>query len=223
MKKERFIVPTAEWLLIDEDGNGFSSRTGLPYTGEYTHDGYLRYRTTIKGEAKRIPAHRAVALTLLDNPLNLPTVNHINGVKDDNVVSNLEWSDWGYQQTHSVVTGYKMNAPRGEDCALSVYSEETIHEICRLLQEGYRNCEILKLMPEVKTKTISNIRMGKAWVHISKNYNYPTTRKKTFSKSTQDWVEGRILEGLSDVEISEFTKNKYITTEDIKEIRRNMK
>lgn len=223
MKKDRLIVPTAEWLLIDEDGNGFSAKTGLPYKGHYSHDGYHRYSTTVDGKTKRIPAHRAVALTFLTNPLNLPTVNHINGVKDDNRLSNLEWASISYQQIHSVVTGFKTNARKGESCSLSVYSESTIRKICQLLQDGYRNCEILKLMPELKTKTVSNIRLGRAWVHISKDYNYPTIRKRTFSDSTNSWVESKILSGLSDEDIAKITNNKYITVVDIREIRNNMK
>lgn len=43
------------------------------------------------GEWKRIRIHRAIAEVFIPNPDNKPYVNHINWIKDDNRVSNLEW------------------------------------------------------------------------------------------------------------------------------------
>lgn len=43
------------------------------------------------GRRKKELVHRLVALTFLDNPDNLPQVNHIDRVRDNNRLSNLEW------------------------------------------------------------------------------------------------------------------------------------
>ena len=43
------------------------------------------------GEKDSIATHRLVAMCFLDNPDNLPQVNHIDGNKLNNAVTNLEW------------------------------------------------------------------------------------------------------------------------------------
>ena len=57
------------------------------------------------GKQKTITVHRLVALTFIENPLNLPQVNHIDGNKTNNNVSNLEWCDNSYNQIHAHKTG----------------------------------------------------------------------------------------------------------------------
>ena len=54
--------------------------------------GYLRIQLrAINGKVKTEKIHRLVAITFIDNPNNLPEVNHINHIRDDNRVDNLEW------------------------------------------------------------------------------------------------------------------------------------
>lgn len=58
----------------------------------YDKDGYLKVTLSKNGKRFQTMAHRLVASAFLDNPENKEQVNHINGIKDDNRVENLEWA-----------------------------------------------------------------------------------------------------------------------------------
>lgn len=53
--------------------------------------GYIKTNLYKMGEHKQVYVHRLVAEAFIPNPENKPSVNHINGVKSDNKVCNLEW------------------------------------------------------------------------------------------------------------------------------------
>ena len=70
--------------------------------------GYLRIELNCYGKRKIFSVHRLVALAFLDNPLNKPQVNHIDGDKTNNNITNLEWCTNSENQLHS----YKNNLNR---------------------------------------------------------------------------------------------------------------
>ena len=54
-------------------------------------DGYYACAPCLNGKRFAKKVHRLIALTFIPNPNNLPCINHINEVKTDNRVVNLEW------------------------------------------------------------------------------------------------------------------------------------
>jgi hypothetical protein len=67
--------------------------------------GYHRLRVTIDRQKMSFKLHRIVAGAFIDNPDNLPQVNHIDGNKDNNVVSNLEWVSNRDNAHHAIANG----------------------------------------------------------------------------------------------------------------------
>ncbi|CAG8639676.1 10262_t:CDS:2 [Ambispora leptoticha] len=53
--------------------------------------GYIRSNININGVSTKPYTHRLVAQTFIPNPEKRSFVNHINGIKTDNQVDNLEW------------------------------------------------------------------------------------------------------------------------------------
>jgi hypothetical protein len=63
-------------------------------------DGYPSVRLSGR---KMFSIHRLVALAFIPNPDNKPQINHINGIKSDNIYTNLEWIDNRENQIHSYI------------------------------------------------------------------------------------------------------------------------
>ena len=71
----------------------------LPADGKY-----LRVTLCKNSKSKTIKVHRLVAEAFIKNPLNKPTVDHINTVITDNRVCNLRWFTMKEQYSSNVIT-----------------------------------------------------------------------------------------------------------------------
>lgn len=67
--------------------------------------GYLRVALFQNGKRRYLSVHRLVASAFLPNPEGLPTVNHKDGNKTHNDVSNLEWANFERQIAHAIDHG----------------------------------------------------------------------------------------------------------------------
>ena len=81
-------------------------------TGVKDKDGYIRVHLHVDTKSKIVSLHRLIAKAFIPNPDNKPQVNHINGIKDDNRVKNLEWCTLSENRQHAYDTG--LQNPPGE-------------------------------------------------------------------------------------------------------------
>jgi hypothetical protein len=86
---------------------GTNSKNGrwlsLDNSGRYPVVGLMK-----DGQKKRHLVHRLVAQAFIANPDSLPQVNHINGIRTDNSVGNLEWCNGSQNRIHAWDTGLQV-------------------------------------------------------------------------------------------------------------------
>ena len=88
-------VRSLDRIVKEKNGkNKFLKGKILKYILVY--GGYMVVRLSKNGILKNYYVHRLVAQAFLDNPDNLPCVNHKDENPQNNVVSNLEWCDAKY-------------------------------------------------------------------------------------------------------------------------------
>ena len=79
---------------ISNLGRVWSKKSNRYLKPQKDNCGYLRIQLYMgNGKVRTEKVHRLVAIAFIDNPNNLPEVNHINHIRDDNRVENLEWVD----------------------------------------------------------------------------------------------------------------------------------
>lgn len=135
-------------------GDKTIKRKGKLLKFETASNGYSRVRLCKDGKAIAYLVHRLVAIHFIDNPNNLPVVNHGNGIKSDNEASNLEWSTQQDNIIHSVKSGLannvkkknvKSDKPRKKRVFISKETKEEIRKIYIPYDDNYGAKAISKM------------------------------------------------------------------------------
>lgn len=92
-----------------------------------SNSGYIQIMLYKDGKYHWKYIHRMVAETFLPNPQGFRTVNHKDGNKFNNCISNLEWASDEQQQRHAYQMGLRKNG--------IALSDEQIFEIYRMFFE----------------------------------------------------------------------------------------
>lgn len=145
--------------LIYDDGRVYSFISNRFLTVAKTARGY--YQVTVFG--KNHYMHRLLATYFIPNPDNKPYVNHIDGNKSNNSISNLEWCTANENMTHARDTGL-LNPRRGKDKPESRLTEDQIREI-RSLYPQYSQGKLAKMFGVVQPQ-IWSIVNRKQWKHV---------------------------------------------------------
>ena len=148
---------------ISEDGKVFNNKTGRELKAFDGNRGYKTIYLRKDGKNHGHLLHRLLAIHFITNPENKGFVNHKDGNKHNNDLSNLEWVTQAENNKHAFDIGLKSHV--GEKHNQSILTEEQVLEIRWLYEIGVKPSEMFSAYG-VSRETIWSIIQRKTWKHI---------------------------------------------------------
>jgi hypothetical protein len=163
----KLIADTENVYSVSTLGNVKNNTTDYVLKPFADNKGYLQFDIKFSNRSYgiTIAAHRLVARAFIPNPLNMPVINHLDGVKHNNRVENLEWTTYRLNNLHAVDMGLIAS---GEDSYLHKLVEDEVIQIIDLLKQGFRNVDIAREF-NVAHNTIDDIRRNRTWRFIERD------------------------------------------------------
>lgn len=109
--------------------------------------------------------HRLVAKAFIENPDNLPQINHKNAIKHDNRVENLEWCTCKQNQRHARAKQLQ-HVPKGSQTWNSKLTEEIVIEARRRYAAGGITYKDLAVEYGVANSVIAAAIKRIKWKHV---------------------------------------------------------
>ncbi len=164
-------IPGFSNYLADSEGNIYSKnfrniKGNLQKLKPFTDKkGYL-YVKIPKGNSKQknCLVHRLIMLAFHgESDLQ---VNHMNGIKADNRLENLEYCSSSENHKHAFILGLKTST-KGEKSGMTTLTNKDVIGIKKALLKPYHgiNKDLAKKYG-VNSRSISNIKCGVSWSHI---------------------------------------------------------
>lgn len=157
---------------VSNHGDIRNNKSGLLLAKSLMGAGYVKADLYKDGKRTQTSAHRVVAQAFVDNPDWKPQVNHINGVKDDNRASNLEWCDKTTDHLHRY---YELGKVAASIEATNTATGETIFypSITQAARDGFESSHIYRCLS-------GDIKQSNGW-----SFKRPTTDSFTTPQPTQ--------------------------------------
>ena len=138
-------------------------RRGKPMVGNKDTKGYPQVLMfDINNKQKTPKVHRLVAEAFLLNPMNKPQVNHKDGDKENNDISNLEWATNSENHAHKMNLGLNIS-PRGEASGRAIITEE---DACCIYMDERSN-KIIAEEYGVSIATVYAIKGKRNWKYAT--------------------------------------------------------
>ena len=146
---------------ITRDGEVCNLKTNRKLKPYKDRTGYICLNITRRSSKIHFKIHRLVAVAYIDNINNYPQVNHINGIKADNRVENLEWCTPSQNIKHAFINKLIIS-PFGEKHGKSKLTELQVLEI----RNSSLSKKELAVLYNVSERNINFIINRRGWKHI---------------------------------------------------------
>jgi len=133
--------------------------------------GYLLVVLQYERFRKTYQVHRLVMETFNPDHKDGEEVNHIDGIKSNNCVSNLEWVSPSENVCHSFASG-KRRIRLGEKIHNSILSDEDVDTICYMISNRVSRDDILSSFDNLSFRLYYSIRSRQNWKHVSCRYSW---------------------------------------------------
>lgn len=152
MKEQWKDIPEYTNYIVSDLGRVKNKKTNKTLSQQTHYKGYKTLKLSKNNVSKRYKIHRLVALAFIPNPLNKTQVNHINCIKDDNKLSNLEWVTNSENMKHAVLNGLRSIKLKKED-------------VLNIRKDNRKHKEIAKDY-NISFQTVSEIKLKKTWKYV---------------------------------------------------------
>lgn len=151
---------------VSDSGDVFSKRNDgkLKLLTQTNRSGYRKVALQENGFREDVDVHRLVAMLFIENPEDKRTVNHKDGNKSNNLVSNLEWATDSENQMHS----YRELNHKGN--GLKTFTYDEFAEVLRCYNNGISQAEIARLYG-ISRNLIHNIVKRKSYFLFWERYD----------------------------------------------------
>ncbi len=157
-------IPGHDGYWCSFDGRIYSERRGSLKERKQVKSpqGYLKigYYIVELDKTRSAASHRWIALAWIENPNNYPYINHIDGDRGNNSVSNLEWCTAKQNTHHAIKILGKLR--HGEHGSRTKLTENDVLDI-RLSAESLRT---LGSKYGVSYAVIGQIKRKEIWKHL---------------------------------------------------------
>ena len=126
-------------------------------------DGGGYERVTLYPSGKTYHIHRLLGLEFIPNPMMKPEINHKDNVRNNNILTNLEWATKSENAKHRIICGTVLDICGSKNPSAKLTEKEAY--AIKYEHEDLTNRQCADIYG-IQTNSVRRIRKNEMWKHI---------------------------------------------------------